>query len=194
MRRQRARQVGIVYVSHRLDEIFKVCNRIMVLKDGRVTAAGDCGDFDHDKVTAAMVGRELGEMFPPKADDRELGATVIKLENLRPKTGKGARGGVSCSVRAGEIVALAGLVGSGRTAIAEAVFGLREAHGQVVLQGELFDRRTPAAAIAKRLLMLPENRKEDGLFPGAAVAGNIVATTLGRHAAWCLPRRSAKRR
>lgn len=90
--------------------------------------------------------------------------------------------------------AAAGLVGSGRTAVFDAVFGLREAHGQVFLRGELFERRTPAAAISKRLLMLPEERKEDGLFPGAAVAGNFAATALERHAAWCLPRRFAERR
>jgi len=87
LRRLRARGVGIVYVSHRLDEIFTVCNRIMVLKDGRVTAAGAASEFDHDKVTRAMVGRELGEMFPPKAAGRATGEAVIELKNLRSKHG-----------------------------------------------------------------------------------------------------------
>jgi len=199
LRRLRARGVGIVYVSHRLDEIFTVCNRIMVLKDGRVTATGAASEFDHDKVTRAMVGRELGEMFPPKAAGRATGEAVIELKNLRPKRagrgrGDGGRAGVSCSVRAGEIVALAGLVGAGRSAIAEAIFGLRAADGEVLLRGEKFARRSPSAAIAKRLLMLPEDRKGDGLFPAAAVAANFVATTLRRHAAWWLPRRFAERR
>lgn len=198
LRRLRARGVGIVYVSHRLDEIFTVCNRIMVLKDGRVTAAGAASEFDHDKVTRAMVGRELGEMFPPKAAGRATGEAVIELKNLRPKHGdrggNGDRAGISFSVRAGEIVALAGLVGAGRSAIAEAIFGLRAADGEVVLRGEKFARRSPSAAIAKRLLMLPEDRKGDGLFPAAAVAANFVATTLRRHAAWWLPRRFAERR
>jgi len=217
LRRLRARGVGIVYVSHRLDEIFTVCNRIMVLKDGRVTATGAASEFDHDKVTRAMVGRELGEMFPPKAAGRATGEAVIELKNLRPTRagrgrgpgggagrgdgggrgdgdGDGGRAGVSCSVRGGEIVALAGLVGAGRSAIAEAIFGLRAADGEVVLRGEKFARRSPSAAIAKRLLMLPEDRKGDGLFPAAAVAANFVATTLRRHAAWWLPRRFAERR
>jgi ABC-type sugar transport system ATPase subunit len=172
----RARGMGFIYVSHRLDEIFEVCTDITVIKDGVVTSKGPVSDYTHDSVIAAMVGRELGDLFPPKASDPNAGALVLGVRNFHvgPDLPR-----VDLDVHAGEIVGLAGLVGSGRTELALALYGATPSTGEVSLSGEPMPYRDPASCIDAGILMLTESRKDDGLFLNSSVARNFAATTPG---------------
>ncbi len=172
----RARGMGIVYVSHRLDEIFEICTDIVVIKDGVVTAQGPIGDFTHDSIVSAMVGRELGDLFPPKADAARVGDVMLEVDGLKVTSEAPP---AHIRVRRGEIVGLAGLVGSGRTELTLALFGAEPSQGTVKLDGQPFENRSPAACLKAGMVMLTESRKDDGLFAGASVAWNFAATTLG---------------
>jgi len=172
----RERGMGLVYVSHRLDEIFEICTDITVIKDGLVTSKGPTTDYTHDSVIAAMVGRELGDLFPAKAADPLAGGEVLSVRDLVVAPGLPP---ASFDVHAGEILGLAGLVGSGRTELALALFGAAPATGQVTLDGEPMPFRDPAGCIDAGMLMLTESRKDDGLFMNSSVARNFAATTPG---------------
>lgn len=172
----RERGLGLVYVSHRLDEIFEICTDITVIKDGVVTSKGPTQDYTHDSVIAAMVGRELGDLFPPKSTDPTAGETVLKVRNLVVSPNLPP---ASLDVHAGEIAGLAGLVGSGRTELALALYGAAPATGDVTLMGEPMPYRDPAGCIEAGMLMLTESRKDDGLFLNTSVARNFAATTPG---------------
>ncbi len=172
----RERGMGLVYVSHRLDEIFEICTDITVIKDGVVTSKGPTDDYTDDSVIAAMVGRELGDLFPPKASDPLAGEEVLQVRNLVVAPGLPP---ASFSVHAGEILGLAGLVGAGRTELALALFGAAPAAGDVSLDGEPMPFRDPAGCIDAGMLMLTESRKDDGLFMNSSVARNFAATTPG---------------
>ncbi len=172
----RAKGIGIVYVSHRLDEIFEVCSDITVIKDGVVTSQGPIENYTHDKVVAAMVGRELGDLFPPKADAASIGPALLGVENLRVTPDSPA---VALEVHKGEIVGLAGLVGSGRTELALAIYGAERSSGTVHLAGAPYEQRSPAESLARGMVLLTESRKDDGLFGASSVGWNLAATTLG---------------
>ena len=172
----RERGMGLVYVSHRLDEIFEICTDITVIKDGVVTSKGPTEEYTHDSVIAAMVGRELGDLFPPKASDPLAGEQVLQVRDLVVAPGLPP---ASFSVHAGEILGLAGLVGSGRTELALALFGAAPATGDVTLDGEPMPFRDPVGCIDAGMLMLTESRKDDGLFMNSSVARNFAATTPG---------------
>ena len=183
LRDLRERGLGLVYVSHRLDEIFEICTDICVLKDGEITSAGPIERYDHDTVVAAMVGRSLGELFPPKGAPVSDRVPVLSVRGLAAGSGTArVDSGVDLDVRPGEIVGLAGLVGSGRTELALAIYGATAGAGTVELHGTPHDRRTPGDSLAAGMAMLTENRKADGLFPNASVAWNLAATTLGKGA------------
>ena len=187
LRDLRERGLGLVYVSHRLDEIFEICTDICVLKDGEITSAGPIERYDHDTVVAAMVGRSLGELFPPKGAPVSDRAPVLSVRGLAAGGGTArvdqeSDPGVDLDVRPGEIVGLAGLVGSGRTELALAIFGAAPGTGTVELHGTPHDRRTPGTSLAAGMAMLTENRGADGLFLDSSVAWNLAATTLGKGA------------
>jgi len=172
----RERGMGLVYVSHRLDEIFEICTDITVIKDGVVTSKGPTKDYTHDSVIAAMVGRELGDLFPHKAANPTAGEKVLEVRDLRVTPDLPP---ANLDVHQGEIVGLAGLVGSGRTELALALYGAAPATGQVTLAGEPMPHRDPAGCIEAGMLMLTESRKDDGLFLNSSVARNFSATTVG---------------
>ncbi|MBC6405329.1 MAG: sugar ABC transporter ATP-binding protein [Rhodospirillales bacterium] len=175
----REQGIGLIYVSHRLDEIFEICTDITVIKDGVVTTSGPIGGYTHDSVVSAMVGREMGELFPPKAAVGAAGTVVLKVEDLVVAPGVPS---ASLSVREGEIVGLAGLVGSGRTELARAIYGADPSSGTVTLFGEPMPWRSPSGCIDAGMLMLTESRKDDGLFMETSVARNFTATTPGHGA------------
>ncbi|WP_136440704.1 sugar ABC transporter ATP-binding protein [Pacificoceanicola onchidii] len=176
----RAKGLGLVYVSHRLDEIFEICTDITVIKDGVVTSKGPTADYTHDSVVAAMVGRELGDLFPAKAATPTAGEAVLEVRDLVVASGLPP---ATLQVHAGEIVGLAGLVGSGRTELARALYAGEAVSGDVSLMGEPMPHRDPAGSIEAGMLMLTESRKDDGLFLNSSVARNFSATTpgLGAH-------------
>ena len=176
IRQLRERGVTSLYISHRLPEIFSLCDTISVLRDGRVVHSGPRSALDEDAVISLMIGRQLAEYLPHHLAG-EPGKVLLEIQRLH-SPGKFAD--VSLTVRAGEVVGVAGLVGAGRTELAEAIFGLdAAAGGEVRLQGAPTKRR-PSAMISAGLGLVPEDRKRHGLVPGMSVADNLALPIMGR--------------
>ncbi|PTE06847.1 sugar ABC transporter ATP-binding protein [Mesorhizobium helmanticense] len=172
----KAEGVAILYVSHRLEEIFQIADRVTVFKDGAHVATKDIGDVTRDRLISMMVGRDLKDIFPPKKPKGEPGKVVLKAENVSVE-GRVRNAGIE--VRAGEITALAGLVGAGRTELAMGIFGgLPMSSGSVWIDGEKVDAITPATAISKGVGFVTEDRKGQGLAMFLDVAANISAANL----------------
>lgn len=170
--------VAIVYISHRLEEIFSLCRRVTVLRDGHRVGSWTIDQVSPDELIAHMVGRQLTERFPKVAVTP--GETLLEVRDL---TLRGAGGAVSFSVRRGEIVGLAGLMGAGRTELMRAVAGIdRPAGGAVLLEGRPLPPGDAAAAIARGLVLVPEDRRRQGLLTGRSVRENL---SLGRLHSLC---------
>jgi ABC-type sugar transport system ATPase subunit len=154
--------VTIIYVSHRMDEIFRLCDTISVLRDGRHVATEQIAQTNRDRVIRQMVGREVLTRRP-KHLDLEPGEEILRVENLS-STGKFEN--VSFSVRRGEIVGMAGLVGAGRTETAKAIFGLdKQATGKVFIKGQTLKLGKVNESMRQRIGFLPEDRKKDQFRP-----------------------------
>jgi ABC-type sugar transport system ATPase subunit len=174
IRRLAERGVGIVYVSHRMDEIFEISQRVTVLRDGRVTGVRDTASVTHGELIGLMVGRQLS-LEPDPRRPRAGAAVVLEVRDLAAAPVTSA----SFGVRAGEIVCLAGLLGAGRTEICEAIFGARAIQsGNILLDGRPFRPKDPEDAIEAGISMLPEDRKDVGLFLDFSIAANVVASNL----------------
>jgi ABC-type sugar transport system ATPase subunit len=169
--------VAVVLVSHRLDELFAMSDGITVLRDGRTVAEGRLEEFTPDTVIAAMVGRH-GERTParshgPRTTERSAALVVDELSSPR------ALEGVSISVRAGEIVGLAGQLGSGRSEIMECVFGSRAvSSGQITIDGQRYTPSSPRAAIRAGLAFVPPDRKRQGLVLSGTIRSNLMSAAM----------------
>ena len=191
VRRLKRQGVSVIYISHRLEEVFEIADRVEVLRDGRNAGGMAIGDATVEKIVRLMVGRELKEMFRKEPVPR--GEPVLEVRGLS-RQASGVRD-VSLSVRAGEIVGLAGLVGAGRTEIARAIFGVdRSDAGEVRVDGRAAVIRSPRDAIRAGLGFVTENRKDQGLFLIMAVRENVTAAGLGRLSRWDFIRFAAERR
>ncbi|GES13327.1 sugar ABC transporter ATP-binding protein [Acrocarpospora macrocephala] len=170
--------VAVVYISHRLEEIREIGDRVTVLKDGRTVAVGlPARTTPTATVVSLMTGRNVEYVFPPRPTGG-FGDEVLRVENL---TVPGVVSGVSFTVRAGEIVGLAGLVGSGRSEIMEAVYGARRATGTVLLNGKQVKLGDTANSVRIGMGLAPEERKAQGLLLDQSVARNITLASLGRY-------------
>ncbi len=197
------RQAAVIYISHRLEEIFQLANRVTVLKDGRLQATLTVAETSPQELVTQMVGRELAtESFSRDAPPPDQ-LPVLEVKNLSDASwGSPDRvqlKEISFAARAGEVVALAGLAGAGRTEIALAVFGARHGtQGTILVDGEAVQqgsasRRSVAGSIAAGIGYLPEDRKEAGLFLEKSIAGNIAAASLKQFGLfWTRDRQIAK--
>lgn len=182
-----SRGVTCLYISHRLPEIFSLCDTITVLRDGCVVHTAPRAELSEDEVIGHMIGRKLAEYFP-KSASQAPGEVLLQVEGLGSA---GRFSEVSLSVRAGEIVGLAGLVGAGRTEVAEAIFGLdTRAQGTVRLRGAAL-RPRPRRMIDRGVGLVPEDRKRHGLVPAMSVNDNLTLPTMPRLASvgWLRGRR-----
>jgi ribose transport system ATP-binding protein len=162
--------VGIIYISHRMEEIFKMTDRISILRDGQYQGTVDTADTDEESVTQMMIGRKLD--LSRNASDHELGKVALEVRGL--SCGKHYQD-VSFEVRRGEVLGFYGLVGAGRTEIAETLFGLRDpSAGQILLDGEEIRIHSPADAIARGISLVPEDRKGQGLVLGMNCRDNMT--------------------
>ena len=163
--------MAVVYISHRLKEVFELGNRITVLRDGKRVGTVSATDVTSRDVIKMMVGRELSEYFPPRAAEGEIGNVV-----LRVKDGSNASlHGIDIELRSGEIVGLAGLQGSGRTELAKALFGINPLEaGDVELRGRSVRIRSPRQAIMERIGFVTDDRKQEGIVPNQSVRNNIL--------------------
>ncbi len=174
IRRLKAEGVGIIYISHRLEEVAQIGDRVTVLRDGRRVATLSMAEAGVDQLVRAMVGRPLTEIFPRR--EAHPGEEVLRTERL---TRRGAFANVSLAVRRGEIVGVTGLVGSGIEALAHTLFGtVHPDTGEIRVRGERAPIPSPAAAVGRRIGLVPEDRKEMGLVMKLSVQENITLASL----------------
>ncbi|MFI0846875.1 sugar ABC transporter ATP-binding protein [Mesorhizobium sp. IMUNJ 23232] len=175
----KAKGLGIVFVSHWLEEVFRVADRVTVLRDGRLVGTRPISELDHDKVIRMMVGREVRETI---ADKRPIGDVVLSVRNLNREN---VLNDISFEVRAGEIVGMSGLVGAGRSELAAAIFGIDPYDsGAVEIGGVQIPPNDPAAAIDAGIGLVPEDRRRQALVSLLSVRTNITLSLLDRVKSW----------
>jgi rhamnose transport system ATP-binding protein len=173
---------AILFISHRFDEVFDLCDTVTVMRDGAYIDTTPIAETTVDDLVRQMVGRDVTELFPKQ--EAAIGDPLLEVRGL---TSPGVFHDISFTVRAGEIVALAGLVGAGRSEVARAVFGVdgyRE--GEVRMLGAAVPRRNPTAAMRNGLALVPEDRRKQGLVIDASVGGNITLAIRRNLAKWGL--------
>lgn len=191
------RGVTCIYISHKLDEVFRIADGITVLRDGQAVRTFERQDFDADRVIEAMVGRPLDTLYA-KAP-ASIGPEVLRVENLsvpHPRVrGRHAVERAGLSVRRGEILGVAGLVGSGRSELLGAIYGsVPRSSGDLYLGGERVFIRSPRQALANGIAMVTEDRHKTGLIPGMSVARNITLASLPKGWRRMVIRSSAEKR
>lgn len=195
----KSRGVGFVYVTHRLDEVKNICDSFTVLRDGRYVASGDVKTVSVRDLVRLMVGRDVE--FARRTSSERPGDTVLAVKGISRAAESGARHAValndlSVEVRAGEILAFAGLVGAGRTELARIIFGAdRCDHGVLYLNGsEMIPLRSPREAIRAGIALVPEDRKQQGCFLDQSISHNMTLPSLKRMARWRIFTDPAKER
>lgn len=173
----RKKGVSIVYISHRMEEIFELCDRITILRDGTYVGTENIKDITMDDIVRMMIGREIGERYP-KRENVKIGDEVISVEGLTK--GKVFRN-VNFGVRAGEVLGVSGLMGAGRTEIMHAIFGnLPYDSGRVLINGEAVQIKCARDAINAGIGFITEDRKTEGLLLEKSIAENIELANLGK--------------
>ena len=182
IRQLRGDGIGVIYVSHRLEELYEICDTVTVLRDGRLVHTGPLADLSRLELVSLMLGRELDEVREGGATsfgeaERETGSEpILEADNL---TQRPLLHDISVDVKPGEIVGFAGLLGAGRTETAKAIFGADPLDsGSVKVGGEEIRTGSPASAIKAGVAFLPEDRKSEGVIPDLSVKENIVAAAL----------------
>lgn len=176
IRKLKSQGVGVVFVSHRIDEVFEIADTITVLKDGKLVGTRPTSKMTHDDLVSMMIGRKLADIYPSKKPTEHASAPVLEVRDVKvdaksPPT--------SLRVNRGEIVGLAGMVGSGRSELAHVIFGSMEhAGGTITIGGTELSRHRPSDSIASGAGFLTEDRKNEGLFMLLDVAANISAPVL----------------
>ncbi|WP_347861965.1 sugar ABC transporter ATP-binding protein [Salimicrobium sp. PL1-032A] len=166
--------VAVVYISHRMEEIFHICDRITVLRDGEYTGTKVVADTSFDEIVTLMVGRELGQRFPER--HHQPGETVFEVKNLARE---GHFENISFEVKSGEILGVAGLMGAGRTEIMETVFGaVRKKSGEISVDGKPVSIKHPSDAIKAGIGFITEDRKDEGLVLHSSIRENISLSNL----------------
>jgi rhamnose transport system ATP-binding protein len=190
IRTLRAQGTAVLFISHRLEEVFEICEQVTVMRDGSHVLTSPLAGLTAADLVRAMVGRDLAER-PSEAGTTTPGEAVLIVERL---TREGVFTDISLTVRAGEIVALAGLVGSGRSEVARSVFGIdRYDAGSVTVRGQDLRRASPTNAMAAGIGFVPEDRRQQGLVMDMSVQQNVALASLGRLRSGGLIRASAER-
>jgi len=190
IRTLRGQGTAVLFISHRLEEVFEICEQVTVMRDGSHVLTSPLAGLTAADLVRAMVGRELAER-PPEAGAATPGEPVLIVERL---TREGVFTDISLTVRAGEIVALAGLVGSGRSEVARSVFGIdRYDAGSVTVRGRDLRRASPTTAMSAGIGFVPEDRRQQGLVMDMSVQQNVALASLGRLRSGGLIRASAER-
>ena len=186
IRTLRGQGIAVIYVTHRLDEVMAVCDRITVLRDGRLVGSADVAAITVDDIIRMMVGRDLGALARIEGGAAQDGPPALRAEGIA--TERSALNphatvlhDVSLSVRRGEILGIAGLVGAGRTELARAIFGAdARTAGRVLVEDKPVEIRSPADAIRHGIGLVPEDRKQQALFLSLAIRSNLAIAALGK--------------
>jgi len=175
--RLKARGLGVIYITHRMRELYQVADRVTVLRDGRRVLTTPMAEIGPEELVRAMVGRELKEYFPQR-EPQARGEPLLRVERL---TAPGQFTDVTFSIHSGEIVGVAGLVGSGRTELVEAIFGARAyTSGTILISGRPVTIRTPADAVRQGLALVTDDRRAKGLILTASVRTNVLLSVQTR--------------
>jgi rhamnose transport system ATP-binding protein len=190
IRTLKSQDAAVLFISHRLEEVFEICQAVTVMRDGRHVMSSDLAGLTANDLVRAMVGRELAER-PPEAAGAKPGEPVLIVERL---TREGMFTDISLTVKSGEIVALAGLVGAGRSEVARAVFGIdRYDAGHVTVHGKQLKKASPTSAMAAGIGFVPEDRRQQGLVMDMSIQQNVALASLGALQRGGLIRASAER-
>ena len=176
VRSLKAKGVSIVYISHRMEEIFELCDRITILRDGQYVGTRKISETDMTEVVKMMIGREIGERYPER--DVKLGDVEFEVRHL---TCPGVFEDVNFSVRKGEVLGVAGLMGAGRTEIMQSIFGnMPNVTGTILVDGKEVQNRTPGEAMKNGIGFITEDRKVEGLMLEESIMKNISVANLGK--------------
>jgi simple sugar transport system ATP-binding protein/ribose transport system ATP-binding protein len=183
VRRLKSGGTTVVFVSHRLGEVMSIADTVTVLRNGTLIASSPSSETDTQKLVTQMLGRSLGAVFPPRPSPPGISEkAVLSLREVHLIEGGP---GISFDIRKGEIVGMAGIVGSGRSEVARAVFGADgRASGSILLNGQELTIRSPRDAIGAGIAMLPEKRKDDGLLMARSVGENVALPSIPRLKSW----------
>ena len=175
IRRLKAQGVAIIYISHRMDEIFTICDRVSVYRDGQYIGSGETKDLDEAQLIKMMVGREITDVFPKL--EAEIGEVVFEAKHIVRADNKVKD--VSISVRKGEILGIGGLVGAGRSELVEGIFGMHKlSGGEIYVKGEKVTVHSPKDIIQKGVALVTEDRKVTGLNLSGTVNDNIAMVAI----------------
>ncbi len=189
VRNLRSRGSAVLFISHRLEEVFAICQRVTIMRDGAFIRSGPIEPETIDTIIRSMVGRDLDTLFPKT--ETAAGNVVLEVGGL---TRAGVFADISFTVREGEIVALAGLVGAGRSEVARAIFGIDQRDAGVVrMKGATLPVGDPRAAMAAGIGFVPEDRRQQGLVMDLSIDHNLALASLGRLSRFGLIRRSSER-
>ena len=179
MRQLKAQGISLIYISHKMDEIFNICDEISVLRDGSLVMTKECKDTDMNELISAMVGRSLDNRFPPV--DNEPGEKILSVQNLSSKYAPKIQN-VSFDIRKGEIFGFYGLVGAGRTELLETIFGIRtRAEGNVIYDGKIMNFSSPRDAMDHGFALITEERKANGLFLKGDITFNTTIANMNHY-------------
>jgi ribose transport system ATP-binding protein len=174
IRELKENNVAIIYISHRMSEIFEIADEITVLRDGQHVITSPVDQVDEDKVIMSMVGRDIGDVFT--REKSEIGPPILEVKNLFRKK---AFEPISFEVRKGEVLGFSGLVGAGRTEIMRCIFGLDKADGgEIYLNGKKLNIKSPVDAMREGILLVSEDRRREGIIPNMMVRENITLASL----------------
>lgn len=177
MRDLKSKGVALIYISHRLKEIFEICDRATVMRDGQYIGECDAKKVSQKELIKMMVGRELKDLYPKQ--QIEIGEKILEVKNLSDNDGRVKN--VSFHAKRGEILGISGLVGAGRTEVVRLLFGAdKMASGEIFINGEKVNIKSPNDAISKGICLITEDRKKQGLCLPLSVADNINITNLGK--------------
>jgi rhamnose transport system ATP-binding protein len=186
----RAQDAAVLFISHRLEEVFACCQRVTIMRDGRFVRTAPVEELTIDDIIRSMVGRDLEALFPKTATTP--GDVVLEVADLNSQ---GVFSDISFTVRAGEIVALAGLVGAGRSEVARAIFGIdKRTSGTVRIAGRTLRNGDPRAAMAAGMALVPEDRRQQGLVMDLGIDQNVALASLGQLTRGGLIFRASERR
>ncbi|WP_439500178.1 sugar ABC transporter ATP-binding protein [Bosea sp. (in: a-proteobacteria)] len=177
--RMRAEGVTVIYISHKLDEVERITDEVIVMRDGRFVGRSPTAEITRHTMATMMVGREIADQFPPRSTVDESRAPALRVRNFSVP---GWAQEVEFEVRPGEILGFAGLVGAGRTELFEGILGLRPSSGEIELQGRGVKPRSPREAAEHGLTYLSEDRKGKGLHVDFTLRPNLTLMALGRYA------------
>jgi ABC-type sugar transport system ATPase subunit len=177
--RLRAEGRALIYISHALKDVLHLCDRVLVLRDGRAVACAAAAETSEDKLIALMVGRDLAQLFPPR-DVRPSEAPLVEVRDLSQP---GIAEGISFTLHKGEVLGIGGLMGAGRSELARMLFGLDPiSRGEIRVDGARYLHRSPAESIRRGLAFLTESRREEGLLMNGPIAQNALLASLRSYA------------